>query len=98
MINTKSKGDVYKPIISLEDMYKSIALLKGKDTLNRTEQKRVRDSALIFLQHLKTKGILQAYDTKPLPKDTSKSDKQPIIKANSKIEHLYIRPNYKAKI
>lgn len=98
MINTKSKGEVYKPIISLEDMYKSIALLKGKDTLNRTEQKRVRDSALTFLQHLKTKGILQAYDTKPLPKDTSKSDKQPIIKANSKIEHLYIRPNYKSKI
>ena len=98
MINTKSKGDVYKPIISLEDMYKSIALLKGKDTLNRTEQKRVRDSALMFLQHLKSKGILQAYDTKPLPKDTNKSDKQPIIKANQKIEHLYIRPNYKAKI
>jgi len=98
MINTKSKGEVYKPIISLEDMYKSIALLKGKDTLNRTEQKRVRDSALMFLQHLKSKGILQAYDTKPLPKDTNKSDKQPIIKANQKIEHLYIRPNYKAKI
>lgn len=97
-INTKSKGEVYNPTISLQDLYKSIALLKGKTELSRQEQKRVRDSALIFLQHLKTKNILQAYDTKPLPKDTSKSDKQPIIKANQKIDYLYIKPNFKDRI
>lgn len=97
-LNTKSKGEVYNPKISLQDMYKSIALLKGRTELSRQEQKRVRDSALIFLQHLKSKGILQTYDTKPLLKDPNKSDKQPITKANSKIDYLYIKPNYKANI
>lgn len=95
--NSKGKGDVYNPIISLEDMYKSLAILKEKDELTRQEQKRARDNALTFLQHLKSKGLLQAYDTKPL-KNTSKLDNKLAIKGNQKITHLYTRPNYKASL
>ena len=76
-------------------MYKSIALLKGKETLSRQEEKRARDTALKFLQHLKTKNILQDFDTKPLLKDAS--DKS-ITKANQKTDYLYIKPNYKSNI
>jgi hypothetical protein len=94
-LNTKSKREVYNPKISLQDMYKSIALLKGKETLSRQEEKRARDTALKFLQHLKTKNILQDFDTKPLLKDAS--DKS-ITKANQKTDYLYIKPNYKSNI
>jgi hypothetical protein len=86
-LNAKSKGEVYNPKISLQDMYRSLALLKGKDTLSRQEEKRARDTTLKFLQHLKTKNILQDFDTKPLLKDTT--DK-PITKPNQKNRlHIY---------
>ena len=83
-INAKSKGQVYQPIISLEDLYKSIALLKGKESLSRSEQKRVRDSAFNFLEHLKAKKLLQEYDTKPLTDKTNKLT----TKANQKIKYI----------
>lgn len=94
-MNSKSKGEVYNPQISLQDMYKSLALLKGKDKLSRQEEKRARDTAFTFMESLKTKKLLQAYDTKPLADKNSK--KQPIVKANTKIEYIYTKPNYKGE-
>ena len=87
--NRKSKNKGYYPTISLNDMYKSLALLKGKETLTRQEQKRARDTAFIFMDHLKTKGLLKEYDTKPL--ENSKLNNKP-IKAQ-KIDNIYTRVN-----
>lgn len=91
--NAKNKGDVYNPKISLKELFTSIATLKGKDSLSRTEQQRVRESLLKFLEHLKTKKLLKEYDTKPL-NNKSTSDKA-LTKTNQKIEYIYTKPNYK---
>ena len=94
-MNSKSKGEVYNPKISLQDMYRSLALLKGKDKLSRQEEKRARDTAFTFLDHLKTKQLLQAYDTKPIADKDNK--KQAIVKSNAKMQYIYTKPNYKSE-
>lgn len=86
--NSKNNDAIYQPKISLEDMYKSLAYIKGRE-LNKTEKKRARDTALKYLDHLQDINIIQAYDTKPL----IQNGKNQLTKQQKKIDYIYVRAN-----
>lgn len=106
--NSMDKGNIYNPIINLDDLYNQLAKLQGKDELNRTEKNRVRDQIDKFMHHLYKKDLIESYSynnikdlgnhkTKNTLISEYKSSDNDLIKIdepnkNKAITHIIIRP------
>jgi len=88
MNNSSKNGKVYNPHINLEDLYNQTALLKNKKELTRGEKGRVREEIEIYLNHLKSKNLLKAYDYAPFNEIESKDNNK---LCNTAINDLYIK-------
>ena len=88
-MNNSSKNDkVYNPHINLDDLYKQTALLKNKKELTKVEKGRVREEIEIYLNHLKSKNLLKAYDYTPF-KEIATKDSNKL--SNASKSDLYIK-------
>lgn len=84
--NRADKNAVVNPRVSLNELYNHSALLKDKKELNKTERKRLRDSANIFLEHLKSKDLIKDYSYTPIGKSKTSN-----ALTKGKIDDLYIK-------
>lgn len=84
--NRADKNAVVNPKISLNELYNQTALLKDKKELNKTERKRLRDSANIFLEHLKSKDLIKEYSYTPIGKSKTSN-----ALTSTKKDDLYIK-------
>jgi hypothetical protein len=88
MGNASKSGKIYNPHINLDDLYKQTALLNGKTELNKTEKQRLRGQIETYLNHLKSKELLRAYDYTPF-KEIATKDSNKL--SNVSKSDLYIK-------
>jgi len=88
MGNASKSGKIYNPHINLDDLYKQTALLNGKTELNKTEKHRLRGQIETYLNYLKSKELLRAYDYTPF-KEIATKDSNKL--SNVSKSDLYIK-------
>lgn len=62
MVNAKDKGNIFNPVINLDELFNQLADLQGKKELSRQEKARVREQIDKYLKHLTKKGLLSEYN------------------------------------
>ena len=86
--NASKSGKIHNPHINLDDLYKQTALLNGKTELNKTEKQRLRGQIETYLNYLKSKELLRAYDYTPF-KEIATKDSNKL--SNVSKRDLYIK-------
>lgn len=90
MVNAKDKGNIFNPVINLDELFNQLADLQGKKELSRQEKARVREQIDKYLKHLTKKGLLSEYNYMTADKKVLKNTDD--IKGLTKpITHLKIR-------
>lgn len=91
MTNAKDKGNIFNPVINIDELYSQLADLQGKKELSRQEKARVREQIDKYLKHLTKQGLLSDYNFMTADKKLIKNsnDTKGLTKP---ITHIKIKP------